>query len=714
MSTEKQHTTINTTSSHTGPVSEPIFTFAVITDGHINPEEDQSSSPWESNHMANGRNRYVVHMLNRLGPDFVVHMGDLIHPVPSLPSYTVAAKRFHDIYRKLDCPLHLMPGNHDVGDKPSSWTPAEVVNEGFSAQFGKHFSRSFSSFDHHDCHFILLNCQLFNSGLKEEKTQRRWLEEGLLANQHKRIFMFTHYPPFITNPNEEEHYDNLSEPARSWLLNLLVQYRVKALFSGHVHSFFYNRHYDTDCYVLPSITFFRHDYSELFRVEPADEYGRNDLGKFGFFFVKVYQSNYSAQCIRTWGKTLAANEAVMPEKDHISGFHTSEISWPGLGIDMRHPWAEITEMPYSGALDEFLRKMVRNDYPLWALWEMGVKRLRLPWHDLMEDRTRERMAALKNFGHMFYLFIYDLPTPRLLEVLQRHQELLESIEIIIPWRKAPQYIEHLVQIRTKLNLPIYLSKLRSSADAEKAGGQFKHFIKHGFQFWEQDVIKDFIRLNGASDAVDGFVFSIDRTAEPLADIQSVTNMTQRLGLSAQFHVALANENPAIIENDDLANANRVAETLAIALALPQMPVFLDTFTDMDRGYFPRYGLVDRRYNPRMAANVYRNLNNFLGPASQSIELDKIKNSSIDQLSLITTPQRMWIMILPKLQKIFDEFCVQWEAVTEQGTGNYIDLVGGKIETFNWNFHHQQKLAAIKIDRPIQLKGPGLLCFESNI
>ena len=129
MGIEKQQAVIKSISTRLDSISAPIFTFAIITDGHVNPEENQSSSPWESNHMANGRNRYVVHRLNQLEPDFVVHMGDLIHPVPSLPSYSVAAKRFHDIYSQLNCPLHLMPGNHDVGDKPSSWTPAEVVNE---------------------------------------------------------------------------------------------------------------------------------------------------------------------------------------------------------------------------------------------------------------------------------------------------------------------------------------------------------------------------------------------------------------------------------------------------------------------------------------------------------------------------------------------------------------------------------------------------------
>lgn len=29
-------------------------------------------------------------------------------------------------------------------------------------------------------------------------------------------------------------------------------------------------------------------------------------------------------------------------------------------------------------------------------------------------------------------------------------------------------------------------------------------------------------------------------------------------------------------------------------------VFLDTFVDNDRGYYPRIGLLDRRFNPRKA------------------------------------------------------------------------------------------------------------------
>jgi len=40
---------------------------------------------------------------------------------------------------------------------------------------------------------------------------------------------------------------------------------------------------------------------------------------------------------------------------------------------------------------------------------------------------------------------------------------------------------------------------------------------------------------------------------------------------------------------------------------PAVKVFLDTFMDLDRGYFPRLKLYDRRLNPRKGGRAVRRL-----------------------------------------------------------------------------------------------------------
>ena len=57
-------------------------------------------------------------------------------------------------------------------------------------------------------------------------------------------------------------------------------------------------------YLLPATSFMRHDYSEMFRIAPEQEFGRNDTGKFGFFLVDVHERGHVAHFVRTGGATL--------------------------------------------------------------------------------------------------------------------------------------------------------------------------------------------------------------------------------------------------------------------------------------------------------------------------------------------------------------------------------------------------------------------------
>ena len=74
------------------------FSYAVITDTHVNFGEMESNSEFEINQRANGRLRHVIQDLNRRDLEFVVHLGDIVHPVPAVRDrYKMAAERFHEL-----------------------------------------------------------------------------------------------------------------------------------------------------------------------------------------------------------------------------------------------------------------------------------------------------------------------------------------------------------------------------------------------------------------------------------------------------------------------------------------------------------------------------------------------------------------------------------------------------------------------------------------
>ena len=83
-------------------MNKPLFSFAVIADTHTRPEEGDLSSPWQVNALANDRCRYVTAVLKHLQPAFVIHLGDVVHPVPALPTYGSAAQAALDMFADLD------------------------------------------------------------------------------------------------------------------------------------------------------------------------------------------------------------------------------------------------------------------------------------------------------------------------------------------------------------------------------------------------------------------------------------------------------------------------------------------------------------------------------------------------------------------------------------------------------------------------------------
>ena len=159
-----------------------------------------------------------------------------------------------------------------------------------------------------------------------------------------------------------------------------------------------------------------------------------------------------------------------------------------VGVELRHAWAEVMEIPSTGGVQEFGRKPARNDYPVMALWEMGARLLKIPDHDLTNPYTRSRMQILKSVGHTFLTASLGLPREVFIEALAASPDLVEVIEVNLSAKRLARDLERLRSLRRTTHRPVYWAKLRMHEDAHFDGAQFSHFVKSGLLPGELDAL----------------------------------------------------------------------------------------------------------------------------------------------------------------------------------------------------------------------------------
>ncbi len=167
---------------------------------------------------------------NAYKPDFVVMCGDMVNEADSLEQ-RVELFRITDQLDK-HIPIYWVAGNHDVGNSP---TTASL--ESYRTLFG---SDNYS-FQKNNCYFIAINSSVCSdpTAVPEEwDFLIEFLENELTKASdngalHKIIFL--HHPLFLETSNEADNYFAIPSPRRQQIINLLDQYKVSAVFSGHLH-----------------------------------------------------------------------------------------------------------------------------------------------------------------------------------------------------------------------------------------------------------------------------------------------------------------------------------------------------------------------------------------------------------------------------------------------------------------------------------------------
>lgn len=596
----------------------PLFSFVVVADTHVNERDDTSSSPYETNRLANDRARFVFQDIAAMDPPpkFVFHLGDIVHPVPSLPTFADAVARFKDIASPLSVPLHLVPGNHDVGDKKIDWMPADQVCDNYLEIYRAAFGRDFFSFDEGALRFIAINSLLLNSGLADEQRQREWVEQQIGEAAGRRVFLFMHYPPYIHTEGERGSYDNVDEPGRSWLLAQMRRPNVEAVFAGHVHNFWYDRVGQADFYMLPSTAFLRHDFSEFYRIAPGPEFGRGDLEKFGYFVVDVFEDGHVAYSVRTHGERATAGTApAAPRAVHLAHPKTSTLDH--VGVELRHPWAESMQISATGGVQEFGRKWARNDYPLLALWEMGARLSKIPDIDLAEEAPRERMKLMARLGHRYIVTSLGKPKGALTRE-EAEATGVTAFEVNATLESFKRQQGALREWRQTTGTHIYYSKIHTFDDSHFDGKHFSHFVKAGFTLAELDQARSVVLEAAKAGAIDGVTVRVEAGENLLDAAERLVAFAEDAQTLVLASLKTSGPNLATELADDCGFVARVAQAMVMSKTSARVRYVFDTFMDVDRGYFPRHGFIDRRFNTRPAARAYTTLTALLSPVQHLV------------------------------------------------------------------------------------------------
>ncbi len=524
------------------------FRVAVVADSHFHPPGVPEQAAWEADRHFNDRNRAVVRWVEAADVAFTVHLGDVPHPVPGLEAHEQAMNTAREVYDGLSRPVHVVAGNHDIGDKPKPLSPVPPTRDDLLARFEDRWGPLWKVVEDRGWRFVIVNTPLMNTGSEREAAQWVWLEEVLAAGDPRRTVVCLHYPPYLLQPDEPEHYDNLAEPARGRILRLLDG--VRAVFCGHVHHFFWHPLEAsgpvTDLYIAPSTAFVRPGYSELSRVGPGAAFGRDDTDKLGGFILHLEDGGdgFAVEHVRT--HHLASVEPLAPGAGPARPC--------ALGATLRHAWDEVHSLPADG-LEPFQRKRARDDTVLWSLLEVGMQCLRLPVADLLDPMTRRRMEALARRGMGFVVFgagdaPADLGPAFAYERIGGHGG--DGSMWASPVVRAPMH----------------------------DGERFSHFPSLGFGEGAPD--HGVVRCGADT-------FPADAPKGGVALL-----------------VEVPREGESTMQADESGLACRVAEAWVVAEGEARgggRRVFLDGWMDHDRGYYPRQGIVDRRGTPRAAHRV---------------------------------------------------------------------------------------------------------------
>lgn len=197
-----------------------------ISDTHINHRGGMTNKNFET---------LAAFVNDVLRPDVIVNTGDVAILSPDSAQDRETARQLHE---RFTAPVHIVPGNHDVGEPgPAPWAGLAVTSErvaGFRGTFGTdHWAELYG-----DWALIGVNSEVMSSGLPEEAEQWEWLATVGDVVGERTAILFMHKPAWSPLGHAVEGQNiALPDASRERLLDVLKDVTIAAVCNGHLHSY---------------------------------------------------------------------------------------------------------------------------------------------------------------------------------------------------------------------------------------------------------------------------------------------------------------------------------------------------------------------------------------------------------------------------------------------------------------------------------------------
>jgi len=231
------------------------FSFIHVADIHVGTPRSFRFAPAWNDNWETARRQIID-----LEPDFLIVGGDMTRDGST---HCFELEQVKQDFDALPFPVHVIPGNHEVGNKYSRGAPMSIQPE-FLDRYASVFGPSEWSFDVGSVRFSGCNAFILGSGLPDERILRDWLVEQAgrpAPDQHVWVI----HPGLFADDFQERDWDPvedrrpwyfaLDNKPRHFLWNVFKETGTTIVISAHIHCQRLVRYDGIDIHFAPSTAF---------------------------------------------------------------------------------------------------------------------------------------------------------------------------------------------------------------------------------------------------------------------------------------------------------------------------------------------------------------------------------------------------------------------------------------------------------------------------